>query len=238
MRKEFVLAVIGFLTCAASLRGQDEITGYEVGPYVAWQDWKAKGFEIGTPQSATRVNADFRYRDHVAYGIRANFLSHGHNGGELSYSYQQNTATITRPSVTPLALKGNVQHVFYNQIFYPVRYGRAILPYFTGGLGIAFYQVNEEARLRAADPIVNGVSNLRSTDKEFAFNYGAGVKANIVEHFGIRADFRQIISAMPDYGLPERSTNPAQFVFPVGGKLQNYEYSFGVYFRAVSTGFK
>src|SRR5262245_16293516 len=99
MRREFVLAVmVVVLATSASLLAQDEKTGFESGPLIGQQNGKAKNFELGVPQVNTRVNLSFRYNDHVAYGIRANFFSKGHNAGELSYAYQTNTARIERPS--------------------------------------------------------------------------------------------------------------------------------------------
>jgi hypothetical protein len=102
---------------------------------------------------------------------------------------------------------------------------------------VAVYQLNDAALSRAADPQV-GLGNLRSTDNRVALNYGAGVKVNASKHVGFRADFRHIFSDVPSYGLPKESVNPAQSVLPVHGKLQAYEFSFGVYFRILSEGYK
>jgi opacity protein-like surface antigen len=238
MRKMFVFVVVLVLSSSACLLGQAEQTGYELGVYVSQQNWKARSFQIGPPQAFTPIPLGFRYNDHVAYGIRANLLSQGHWAGELSYSYQRNTATLTRQSFTPVALPGAVHHFFYNEVFYPVRYGPAVVPFITGGIGLAAYQLSDEARARAADPRIYGLGNLRSTDKRVALNYGAGVKANIVRHFGVRGDFRHIFSDVPSYGIPKESPSPFQLVLPIQGKLQTYEFSFGIYFRALYEGYK
>ena len=238
MGKLFVLIVVLVLSSSASLLGQAEQTGYEVGAYVSQHNCKPRSFQIGPPQASTPVALGFRYTDHVAYGVRANFLSEGHWAGELSYSYQKNTATLTRQSFTPVVLRGAVHHFFYNEVFYPIRYGRHLVPFITGGIGLAAYQLSDEARARAADPRIYGLGTLRSTDKRVALNYGAGVKANIVSHFGIRGDFRHIFSDVPSYGIPKESPNPRQVVLPIQGKLQTHEFSVGIYFRALSEGFK
>ena len=44
-------------------------------------------------------------------------------------------------------------------------------------------------------------------------------------------DFRHNFSDVPSYGLPKESSNPAQAVLPIQGKLQNYEVSAGIYFQ-------
>jgi opacity protein-like surface antigen len=230
-----LVLVLGFSNIVL---GQEEKTGYEAGAYAAWQDWQSRTFQIGPPQAPTPVGLGFGYKDHMAYGVRANFLSKGHWGGELSYSFQQNTATISRQSFTSVPLTGGVHHFFYNQVFYPFRYGPQVLPFVTGGIGLASYHLDDETQARASDPRGFGLGSLNSNDTRFAFNYGAGVKVNIVSHFGLRADFRHIFSDVPSYGLPKQSANPAQVVLPIGGKLQTYEYSAGFYFRFLSEGFK
>jgi hypothetical protein len=135
-------------------------------------------------------------------------------------------------------LNGSIHHFFYNQVFYPVRYRNSFTPFITGGLGMAAYHLTDAALARAADPRIYGLGNLRSTDKRVALNYGAGVKVNITSNFGFRGDFRHIFSDVPSYGLPKESSNPTQVVLPIQGKLQNYEFSLGIYFRKLSEGFK
>ena len=238
MRKEFVFLFALFLGISGFLLGQDEKTAVEIGAYASKQNWKARTLQIGPPQASTPFNLGFAYSDKAAWGIRANFLSQGHWAGELSYSYQKNTITLSRPSFTPVALAGGIHQFFYNEVFYPARYGGRVTPFVTAGLGLAAYQLSDEAVERAADPRVYGIGTLKSTDKRFIFNYGGGVKANIVSHFGIRADFRHIFSDVPSYGLPKQSLNPAQVVLPIGGKLQTYEFSGGIYFRALLESFR
>src|SRR5437773_9750118 len=117
MRKEFVLMLVFLLAFSSFLLGQQEKTGYELGVYAAQQNWQSRTFQIGPPQAATPVSLGFAYKDRVAYGVRGNFLSQGHWGGELSYSYQKNTVSLTRPSFTPVELGGAVHHFFYNEVF-------------------------------------------------------------------------------------------------------------------------
>jgi opacity protein-like surface antigen len=239
MRKEFVLILVLFLTSSGSLLAQEEKTGYELGVFAAWQTWKSSTFQIGPPQSSTPIKFDFRYRDRIAYGVRGNFLSHGHWAGELSYSYQKNPVTITNvssPSIPPTTFGGSVHQIFYNEVFYPAQYRHWVTPFITGGIGVAGYQLSESARESVAPQ--SGFGNLKKLDTRVALNYGAGLKVNIDSHVGFRADFRQIFSDVPSYGLPKASSNPNQVVLPTHGKLQTFEYSFGIFVRHLSEGFK
>jgi len=238
MRKGLGLILFLLLAVPATLPAQEEKTGYEIGVYAGQQDWKSRTFQIGPPQAVVPIGVGFAYKDRPVYGVRGNFLSHGHWAGELSYSYQANTVVLTRQSFNPTSLKGGVHHFFYNQVFYPASYRRFLTPFITGGLGMAAYHLNDSALAQAADPRIYGLGVLKSNDKRVALNYGAGVKVNIVSQFGIRGDFRHIFSDVPSYGLPKKSPNPTQLVLPIQGKLQTYEFSLGIYFRKLSEGFK
>ena len=230
MRKEFVLILVVLVASSGFLFAQEEKTGYEIGVYAGQQNWQSRAFQIGPPRNSPPVDFRFRYGDEIAYGVRGNFLSKGHWGGEISYSYSKNTATITSQSRSPVTLRGAVQHAFYNEVFYPVPYGRAVTPFLTGGIGMAAYQINDASRASAAQI---GFGRLEETDIRLAFNYGGGVKVNVISHLGFRADFRHIFSDVPSYGQPKALSISTQPILPIGGKLQTSEVSVGVYFRAL-----
>ena len=239
MRKEFVLILVLFLAFSGSLLAQEEKTGYELGVFAAWQDWKASSFQIGPPQALIPINFGFRYQDRIAYGVRANFLSHGHWAGELSYSYQKNPVTITNqsdPLIPSTTLTGSVHQIFYNEVFYPAQYRRWVTPFITGGIGVAGYQLSESARESVAPQA--GFGELKKLDTRVALNYGVGLKVNVDSHVGFRADFRHLFSDAPSYGLPKQSPDPVQVVLPTHGKLQTFEYSFGIFVRHLSFGFR
>ena len=167
-------------------------------------------------------------------GVRFNLLSRGHWGGEFSYGYQKNKVTLTRQdaALEPVSLDGSVQQFFYNTIFYIFRYDRSpVMPFVTGGIGLEAYGLSDKARAFARDPEQGGIGELKGIDNRFAFNYGGGVKTNLTPSFGIRADFHHTFSDVPTFGFRKQSSNPAQTVLPVGGKLQMYEASAGIYFH-------
>lgn len=235
MRKTSILmALLLFQGLSGILWAQDQYGGLEIGGFAAWGFRQDRTFQVGPPQSSPPIDLGFEYDDKLAGGVRFNFLSRRYWGGEVDYSYEKNTATLTRRSYTPVLLDGGVHQFFYNTVFYPRRYGSSsVMPFATGGVGLAAYQLSSETRARAADPRIYGLGDLRSIDKRFAFNYGGGVKAEISSHFGVRADFRHVFSDVPSYGLPKESSNPAQTVLPIQGKLQTYQVSVGFYFHAL-----
>ncbi|MCI0421967.1 MAG: outer membrane beta-barrel protein [Acidobacteria bacterium] len=237
MRKTFiVLAFILVQGVPGHLFAQGDF-GFEIGAFGGYGIWKDRDFQIGPPQVPTgssNINLNFAYKDEFVYGGRFNLLSRGHWGGEISYSYQNNTLAFSRQAFpgSPVTLDGAIHHLFYNTIFYPVRYQDSkVMPFATGGIGLAAYSLSDEARARAADPTIYGIGNLRPSEKRFAYNYGFGVKAKVTSRIGVRADFRHIFSDVPSYGLPKESSNPAQTVLPIQGKLQMYEASAGIYFH-------
>lgn len=238
MRKPFILMLVILLNAVSvRLYGQDKF-GFELGGFAGGEFWKSKDFQIGPPQSPEPVSFQLKYDNKIIGGVRGNILSRGHWGGELTYGYQRNKVTFTRQdnTVEPVSLDGSIQQFFYNTVYYFTRYGHSsILPYVTGGLGLEAYGLSDSARAYAADPAQGNLGNLKKYDTRFAFNYGAGIKARLGSHLGIRFDFRHNFSDVPSYGLPKESSDPAQTILPTQGKLQNYEASVGFYYR-ISTG--
>src|SRR5262245_37797782 len=237
MRKTLViLAIILAQGVSGHLFAQRDY-GFEIGAFGGRSLWQDRDFQIGPPQvpvGSPHINLNFSYKDQWVYGGRFNILSRGHWGGEFSYSYQTNTVTLTRQNFTgrPVELDGGVHHFFYNMIFNLFSYQKSkVVPFVTGGIGLAGYALSDEARADAANPAVYGIGALRPYEKRFAYNYGFGVKAKLTSHFGVRADFRHIFSDVPSFGLPKESSNPNQVVLPIQGKLQMYEASAGIYYH-------
>lgn len=229
--------VLGF---SGSLHGEEKF-GFEIGAFAGSSIWKERNFQVGPPQASPPIDLKYKYDDKVVYGARFNLMSRGHWGGEFSYSYQRNTLTLSResaPSISPVELKGGIHHFFYNMIYYPLRYEKSkIIPFVTGGIGLAGYQLDNSAIAKAADPDGYAIGALKNIDKRFAYNYGVGIKGNLTPRIGVRGDFRHIFSDVPSYGLPKESANPVQTVLPIQGKLQSYEASIGIYFH-ISSGLK
>lgn len=234
MRKAHIIRVLLLLHGFTGVALAQEKYGFEIGGYATWTTWNERDFKVGAPQSVPPIDLQFKYKDRPGGGVRLNLLSRNHWGGELSYSYQQNTALISRESVAPVELKGGIHHFFFNEVFYPRRYrDSGFAPFLTAGIGLAAYHLNDEARARAADPAGYGIGELASMDKRFAFNYGGGVKQTLFSNWGVRADFRHLFSDVPSFGLPKESSNPSQTVLPIQGKLTTYEFSVGFYYHTL-----
>ena len=235
MRKTLiVLAVILVQGLSEQLLAQGDF-GFEIGGFGGRSIWQDRDFQIGPPQvpiGSPNINLNFSYKDQWVYGGRFNILSRGHWGGEFSYSYQSNTLSLSRQNFKDVELDGGVHHFFYNMIFNLMRYEKSkVVPFVTGGVGLAAYALSDQARADAANPAVYGIGNLRPYEKRFAYNYGFGIKAKITSHVGVRGDFRHIFSDVPSFGLPKESSNPNQVVLPIQGKLQMYEASAGIYYH-------
>jgi opacity protein-like surface antigen len=189
MRKKSILMLLILLNAVpAILYGQDKF-GFELGGFVGGAFWKSKTFQIGPPQSPEPISFQLEYKDEIVGGVRANILSRGHWGGDLTYGYQRNNVTFNRQdnSLGPLTLNGSVQQFFYNQVYYITRYGKsAVTPYVTAGLGLEAYGLSDESRAFAADPLQGDIGTLKKTDTRFAYNFGAGIKAKLGSHLGIR----------------------------------------------------
>src|SRR5438093_1493765 len=161
MRKTFFFMLVIVQGLSEISFGQEKFS-FEVGGYAARAKWRPRNFQIGPPQALSPIDSMLEYDDKNAYGIRVNLLSQGHWGGELAYSYQKNTVTLTRQSFAPVALRGGVHHFFYNTVLYPVRYRTTgVMPFLTAGIGLAGYHLSDDARARAAQPAV-GLGRLAS----------------------------------------------------------------------------
>jgi opacity protein-like surface antigen len=209
--------------------------GFEVGGFGGYAIWRDRNFTIGSPQVPypTTIDLTYSYANKPVYGGRFNILSRGHWGGEFTYGYQKNTLTISRPDIpTAITLDGSVQQFFYSELFYLLNYDEhKVVPYVLGSIGLEAYGLSSSALADAANPDKYNLGNLNSPDVRFAFNYGFGVKAKVSPKIGVRFDFRQNFSDVPSFCIPKESTNPAQTVLPIQGKLQNFEFTAGIYYH-------
>jgi len=232
MRKTSIFMLLALILGLTGVLSAQDKYGYEIGPYASVGIWQDRDFQVGPPQASPPIDLNFHLAERPIYGVRFNFLSRKHWGGEASYDYERNTVTLSRQGFNPVPLDGSIQHFFYNEIFYPQKYGKSpVIPFLTAGIGVAGYHLNDDTIEKAADPRGFNLGKLSDMDARFAFNYGGGVKVNVPGGFGIRADFRHNFSDVPSFGLPKESSNPAQTVLPIQGKLQMYEASVGIYFH-------
>ena len=226
MKRTSVLVSVLLLSTFCMPAFAQEGHGYEFGVFAGWAEWRERQYQIGFPQAVPAIDVDYDLNGEVVGGMRLNFLSRRYWGGEVTYSYQQNTLSLASNGGSPVQLDGAVHHALYNQVFYPRRYetGR-IKPYFTGGIGAAGYTLNAQAVSEASQAGFGAFSKL---DYRLVLNYGAGIKSELGEHAGVRLDFRHHFSEVPTYGVPKSGPGP---FLPFDGKLQTLEMTVGFYYR-------
>src|SRR5436309_1290416 len=94
MRMASLLILLLLIAFSGILLGQEQY-GFEFGGYAGTTNWKARTFQVNLPQTPSPISLGFHYDNKTPFGIRVNLLSQRHWGGELDYSYQKNTATLT-----------------------------------------------------------------------------------------------------------------------------------------------
>lgn len=189
-----------------------------------------KNFEIGFPQSITPIPAESRFSRVVRGGIRGNVYTRGHWSEEFYYSYEQNDLHLRRQTTPPVLADLPIQvHNFgVNALYYFIEdEERLTRPFLTFGLGAAVYRPTSETRQIARDPFRANLGDFDQSN-EIAFNYGAGVKARMAPHFGLRFDVRHLINRNPTFGIPRRSEDANEIVFPATGAIHNLEASVGI----------
>jgi hypothetical protein len=188
-----------------------------------------KQFEISYPQSSVPMKGTHEYSPGARGGVRFGTDGKQRWGQEFNYSYGANASTIVNHynggsfSFTPRS------HQFsYNVIWYPLGLGptKSVFPYLTAGVGATFYTLSQQTVNEALDPNRAGLGKMKN-ESIFAFNAGGGVRFRINSIYGLRIDVRDYVSDPPRYGLPEKSDNPSQVVFPVTGKFHQIEVSIG-----------
>jgi hypothetical protein len=92
---------------------------------------------------------------------------------------------------------------------------------------VSRYSPTSDAKLAAAQDFLGQPAVLVSASA-FDFNFGAGIEAKPWDHFGVRLDFRDHVTGIPRFGLPETATSPAAPFFPVQGRAQDFEVSTGL----------
>jgi hypothetical protein len=104
---------------------------------------------------------------------------------------------------------------------------KALRPFVTAGVGVSRYSPTSDAKLAAAQDFLGQPAVITSTST-FNFNFGAGIESRPWDHLGLRLDFRDHLSAIPRFGLPQSATSPAAPFFPVTGRAQDFEIATGL----------
>ena len=149
-------------------------------------------------------------------------------GAELEYSFVNQPVVLLNlsPSVSRLDVDHKVHKFAYSILVYGRDRAKRIRPFGSIGVGTSLFQVTNDSQDEA---LRQGV-DLKNRWK-VAFSYGAGVKFQMGPGWGLRADFRDQVTGVSDWGLPSQAAvlengeiGPA---FRPDGVLHNWQISGG-----------
>ncbi len=171
---------------------------------------------------------DTQFQNGIKIGVRGTFNLTEHLGVEGTYSFSSNGLRVTEMAPATVQDYGVHLHQFTgNALYFFTAKGRLFRPFVTAGLGVSRYSPTSDAKLAAAQNFL-GQSAVLTATSEFNFNFGAGIETKPWEHFGVRLDFRDHVTGIPRFGLPETATSPTAPFFPVQGRAQDFEISTGL----------
>jgi opacity protein-like surface antigen len=221
MRRYVLLILVFVVLCilAASAHAQ---TYYRFEVYGSANIPSEKGFQIGMPQSTTPLDGKLHLSPGLRGGVRFGVDGLHHWGQDITYSYGTNAAKIRVNQNGEFAFTSRTHQFAYNAIFYPAGTGHArLIPYITAGAGGTIFTVSQKSINEA---FFEGLGKLQN-HVSFTFNAGGGVRIQFTDNVGIRLDVRDWMSHPPRYGIPESSSDPQRFVFPVNGVFHQVEAS-------------
>lgn len=179
---------------------------------------------IGSANDSTPKDDDTKLRGiQPAYGVRATWNSSGYYGIEASYLRSRahissklfpidGTSTVTKEETGEVKLDS----IFVNGICYFMPNGERFRPYVTAGAQVQRY---------SRPPLVDWPG---AGSRTIGFNYGGGLKVQLVKHALIRIDVRDIIGGSP-YDLQYANDSASAIRSP--GRYRSLEGSFGIGIR-------
>lgn len=147
-------------------------------------------------------------------------------GAELEYGVASHPLVFTnvRATAPRVEAEQKVHKLAYSVLFYASDRQKRVRPFGSVGAGASLYQVNSDTQT-----LQQGV-DLKGRWK-FAVSYGGGIKVQMGENWGLRGDFRDHITEVPDFGLPGTVTSILgipRAAFRPEGKFHNWQVTMGV----------
>jgi opacity protein-like surface antigen len=171
---------------------------------------------------------DTQFQNGVKIGVRGTFNLREHWGAEGTYSFSNNSLQVTQTIPASVQTFGvHLHQITGNALYFFDGPNKAIRPFVTAGVGLSRYSPTSDAKLAAAQDFLGQPAVITSTST-FNFNFGAGIESRPWDHFGLRLDFRDHLSAIPRFGLPQSATSPSAPYFPVSGRAQDFEIATGL----------
>lgn len=182
----------------------------------------SRSFVVGPSVFATQFN------NGVKIGVRGTANVAEHWGAEGTYSFSSNGLQVTR--VAPAAVQTfgvHVHQITGNALYFFTARDRTFRPFVTAGVGVSRYSPTSDAKVAAAQNFLDQPAVLAGTSS-FNFNFGGGMELKPWDHFGVRLDLRDHVTAIPRFGLPQTATSPTAPFFPISGQAQDFEITTGL----------
>lgn len=176
---------------------------------------------------------DTQFQNGIKIGLRGTVNLREHWGAEGTYSFSSNGLQVTQTIPARVQNFGvHLHQITGNALYFFDGPDKAIRPFLTAGVGLSRYSPTSDAKLAATQDFLGQPAVITSTST-FNFNFGAGIESRPWDHFGLRLDFRDHLSAIPRFGLPQSATSPTAPFFPISGRAQDFEIATGLtYFFA------
>jgi hypothetical protein len=189
----------------------------------------SRSFVIGPRLFATQ------FQNGVKIGVRGTVNVREHWGVEGTYSFSDNGLQVTQTAPASVQNFGVHLHQFTgNALYFFDARDKSIRPFVLAGLGVSRYSPTSDAKVAAAQDFLGQPAVITATST-FDFNFGGGIESRPWDHFGLRLDFRDHVTAIPRFGLPQTATSPTAPFFPIGGRVQDFEIATGLIYYFTSS---
>ncbi len=202
MRRINTFVLILVLSSFSQMFGQRNRDKWEFSFQAGWSGLSDKSYANSIEGGGTQlVGVDTDSGLAFSLGITDNFLDQ--IGAELEYSFSNHDSLFSNlsPNLPLLPFNQKLHKFTYSAIIYPTdRRRNKLYPYAIVGVGAAYFQSSTDNDLLA---LASGV-DLRNR-WTFDFVYGGGVKMKLNRRWGVRAEFKNHMVGVPDYGFPRQS---------------------------------
>ena len=170
------------------------------------------------------VNLD--YTSGFTAGIRLTQNLGERLGAELDYAFSNQPLAFVdlTPGLPRFDVEHNIHTFQYNLLVYGFDRSSRFRPFGQIGGGAQLFHIGGNSK---DDALTKGM-NLKERWK-FAVNFGGGVKYLVGKNWGFRFDVRDVISGVPDYGLPRTATETSPGFRP-DDRLHNWQINTGFFF--------
>ena len=228
MRKSRLNVLLLFLLpfSVMSVQGQDP-DEWEVSLFVGMSGTDSGTFTTPVVGAEFPQNVELDFSESYAAGGRISQNMGSRFAGEVEYVFANQPGQFKNLSSTipVLDFSQKIHKFSYNMVFLGGDRDAKVRPFVLAGVGGSFFQVTSSSKEEARRLGANLDSRLK-----MAFSFGGGVKFKIHPMWGLRADFRNYMTGVPDYDLPSEAAFPGLPAIAVDGVQHNWYGSFGINF--------